>query len=304
MNSEQCTFSLEPGGGSMPTLSSGISQSLPSSGTPTLAPFSEAEQPMDGSLVCTCGREMSGCSTHPSTLEKWIASQRDSLAQIFQQPVEARESTVNAPDFTGKSYESPILYDLDSCSWRTPQLSLVEDLDKSLVNWPSAGIMRDGRCYPLARLVTTMNDLDGGASQKEIFLTPKCHETGEGSETYVKRTGDRTANCFNSLFSQLKAFPFPRMDGHRKKGVQAERSNFYPTPTTQSNAQIKGQYKNPKSGTTLAGHIGGKPNPKFVAWLMGWPLSATSLNALEMDKFQSARRQRGKSSRNTKNKRK
>ncbi len=88
-----------------------------------------------------------------------------------------------------------------------------------------------------------------------------------------------------------------------------------PTPTTQDNCQIAGQYDNPKSGTTLGGYTkmwptaiataakgsspasltrkngmsrkndrldhavmatdGGQLNPTWVEWLMGWPIGST-----------------------------
>lgn len=55
-----------------------------SNGTPTPAQSSEVEHKMDGFQACGCGRGMSDCLIHPSTPEKWIASQRVSLARILQ----------------------------------------------------------------------------------------------------------------------------------------------------------------------------------------------------------------------------
>ena len=42
-------------------------------------------------------------------------------------------------------------------------------------------------------------------------------------------------------------------------------------------------------------HNGGKLNPTWVEWLMGWPLEWTDLKPLEMDKFHSVPQQPGES---------
>jgi hypothetical protein len=38
---------------------------------------------------------------------------------------------------------------------------------------------------------------------------------------------------------------------------------------------------------------GGRLNPTWVEWLMGWPLGATDLKPLEMDKYQQWLEQHG-----------
>ena len=41
--------------------------------------------------------------------------------------------------------------------------------------------------------------------------------------------------------------------------------------------------------------VGGKLNPMWVEWLMGWPLGWTDLKRLETDKFHFAQQQHGES---------
>ncbi len=221
-----------------PISSSDIPPPLPLSGTPTPAPSSEAGPPMDGSPACGCMREAPGCSIHPNTPGPWIASMRASLVKILAQPVEAMESTANAPDFIGRSCDAPMLYDPDSYSWKTSQLSLVEDLGKFSGTWPSAGMMRDGRAWPLQRLVPTMSACGGG-----VWLMPRATDIGKGerSETFVKRMGDRSANCFQSLAAQVQKRQTPVADdsvertagkwnsrGEPKLSAQAK---MWPTPS-------------------------------------------------------------------------
>jgi hypothetical protein len=57
------------------------------------------------------------------------------------------------------------------------------------------------------------------------------------------------------------------------------------TPTVCGNYNRKGA--SPSSGDGLQTQVGGKLNPEWVAWLMGWPIGWASFAPLEMDKFQS-----------------
>ncbi len=309
---EPCTYLPAVEADSTPTLSLDTPLSPPSSGTPTPVPSSGAGPLTAGFLGCGCTRETPGCSTHPNTPAEWIASMRDSLALIFQQPVEARESTANAPDFIGRSSDAPMLYDPASSSWKTPQLSLVEDLGRFSGTWPSAGMMQGGRAWPLPRSAPTMSACGGG-----VWLTPRATDIGKGekSETFVKRMGDRTANCFQSLAAQVQKWPTPSAGNFnaseslenwtaRRERVKAEKKNgngfgmplgiavrMWPTPTVDGNYNRKGASST--SGDGLATAVGGSLNPTWVAWLMGWPLEATKLGPLETARFPSARLSRG-----------
>jgi hypothetical protein len=59
---------------------------------------------------------------------------------------------------------------------------------------------------------------------------------------------------------------------------------MWATPTVKGNYNRKGLSK--KSGDGLQTQVGGQLNPRWVEWLMGWPIGWTSLQPLEMDKFQ------------------
>lgn len=119
--------------------------------------------------------------------------------------------------------ESLAKYDQDSCSWKTPQCSLLEDSIKSSVTWPRWGSMRNGVCYRQQPVVRLTKETESG-----FWPTPTAHNAKEG------------------------AFP-------------AEYTRNTPT---------------------LAAKVGGKLNPMWVEWLMGWPLGWTDLKPLETDKYQ------------------
>ena len=62
--------------------------------------------------------------------------------------------------------------------------------------------------------------------------------------------------------------------------------SLLPTPTCH-NAKEGGYPSEGRRNTpTLGWNLGGRPNPMYVEWMMGWPLSWTDLKPLEMDKFQ------------------
>jgi len=88
-----------------------------------------------------------------------------------------------------------------------------------------------------------------------------------------------------------------RKSGHSAQYTinQAVRDKMFPTPTAH-NAK-KGNYPSERNRNTptLATHAGGKLNPMWVEWLMGWPLGWTDLKPLEMDKFHCAQQQHGES---------
>lgn len=59
-----------------------------------------------------------------------------------------------------------------------------------------------------------------------------------------------------------------------------------PTPTCH-NAREGGYPAEGKRNTpTLGWVLGGKPNPLYTEWMMGWPIGWTDLKPLETDKFQ------------------
>jgi hypothetical protein len=86
-----------------------------------------------------------------------------------------------------------------------------------------------------------------------------------------------------------------RKSGHPAQYTinQAVRDSFA-TPTAR---MWKDNGKNPselnRNSETLAVQAGGKLNPMWVEWLMGWPLAWTDLKPLEMDKFLFVQQQHG-----------
>jgi hypothetical protein len=67
----------------------------------------------------------------------------------------------------------------------------------------------------------------------------------------------------------------------------------WPTPTAHNAKETNAPSETKRNEPTLASRVGGKLNPTWVEWLMGWPLGWTDLKPLEMDKFQQWQQQHG-----------
>ena len=69
-------------------------------------------------------------------------------------------------------------FDPDSCSWKTRQPSLFEDLEQSLEIWPRSGLMRRGRCFPLPTLERPMCERGSG-----LWPTPQKQDVRHAAPT-------------------------------------------------------------------------------------------------------------------------
>ena len=153
-----------------------------------------------------------------------------------------------------------VKYDPDSSLWRTHQCSLLGDLEEFSETWPQWGLMRDGECWEQQTLERRIRGTGFGLSPNNIdsFHTPNTTglDGGSNSRRALKkriqmwRTPDTGVGGTSGLLKEGKT--------HRENGQPI---------------QIR-----------LADQVGGKLNPMWVEWLMGWPLGWTDLNPLAMDK--------------------
>jgi len=72
--------------------------------------------------------------------------------------------------------------------------------------------------------------------------------------------------------------------------------SLLPTPTCHNAKEGAYPAEFTRNTPTLAAQIGGKVNPDWNEWRMGWPIGWTDLKPLETDKFQQWRLSHGKSS--------
>ena len=185
-----------------------------------------------------------------------------------------------------------VRYDHDSSLWRTHQCSLLGDLEQFLETWPQWGLMRDGECWEQRTLEQTIRGTESGLSPNGVdsFHTPNTTglDGGSNSRKALKKRQENwptpDANCG-------KRGTQPEWTPKRKSGQPAEytinqavRDKMYPTPTCHNAKECASPSEYNRNTPTLETHAGGKLNPMWVEWLMGWPLGHTDLKPLEMDK--------------------
>ena len=281
-------------------------------------------------------------------------------------------SAESEADYGESTLGSFARYDRDTASWKTAQCLLLGGLESFSGTWPRSGMMRRGRCYPLAIAAHRINGRGCGLSEK--FPTPTVFgnnnrkgispKAGDGLATYVKKfptpcshdsfdmylkdsstskfdsarrglsafvrkwptpqsrdfkTGmaSRVERSWRNLNDWVTKFPTPcRTDykGAGKTGTFRDRldyaaergrtkSNVYPTPRTngmcggsgawaQMGRLVREGKMTDKERHQIGAGNGGKLNPDWVEWLMGWPIGWTASKPLEMDRFQSWRQGR------------
>jgi len=214
-------------------------------------------------------------SRYGMTLEHLTESRGEELLTLFlegfrartsAQPEKAQESTASEADYGEKWRGSLAKYDRASRSWKTRQCSLLAGLDEFSETWPRWGMMQDGELFPLKIPVLHTTENEFG-----LLPTPVTVDSG----SYFNRSASKNATIRPTLGAMAK---------------------FNMWPTARSKAQnANGQGIHGSGGVDLQTAIGGKLNPTWVEWLMGWPLGWTELKPLEMGKFLTAWLLHGKS---------
>lgn len=186
-----------------------------------------------------------------------------------QQPEKARELTENDQE-CGSTWRGWLAkYDPNASLWRTAQCSFLEDLNESLATLPRSGMTRDGLLWELPMLEQTTRETESGLS--ESWPTPRsCSAMAATITPESAWSKKRNAN--------LKTIVGKRM---------------FPTPTCHNSKEGAYPAEYSRNTPTLATHAGGKLNPMWVEWLMGWPLGWTDLKPLEMGKCHCVQQQLG-----------
>jgi len=154
---------------------------------------------------------------------------------------------------------------------RTPLCSALEDSVLSSKTLPKWGMMLNGECYQQLQLVQTIKEKECGLSE-QTWPTPD-------------------ANC-GKRGSQPNWMPTRKSGQHAQYTInQAVRDRMFPTPTAHNAKEGAYPAEYNRNTPTLATHAGGKLNPMWVEWLMGWPLGWTDLKPLVTDKSPYVRQQ-------------
>jgi hypothetical protein len=204
----------------------------------------------------------------------------------------AQEKPKSTPGGSGpSSSESFAEYDPESCLWKTSQGSLLPEWATFSATWPRSGMTRNGKAYPLPRLVPPIS-----AGDFLLLHTP----TAKANQLAPSMIGRHPGGWWPTPTADLAEFPLApatarlkAQNKHRPSGAKIGtslrhdpriiwpspkardgRSARSPNSTRQSpdlNDEAVNLHRNPDGTTT------GQLNPTWVEWLMGFPAGWTDL---------------------------
>ena len=203
-------------------------------------------------------------------------------ARTLAQQEKAQELTESEAECGEKWRASFTKYDPDSCSWKSHHCSLLGDLDEFLETWPQWGLMRDGECWE---------------------QTPLVHPTKESAFGFAVPTPVASDGTTGSVIGKNDSFYETKTGMPRKVNQNGKDGSvglgrlvqMWPTQTSHNAKETNAPSESKRNTPTLAAQVGGKLNPTWVEWLMGWPLGWTDLKPLETDKSHFVPQQLGES---------
>lgn len=219
-------------------------------------------------------------------------------ARTSASPEAEKDSTAPAPASGRKWLASWAKYDRATSSWKTAQLSFLEDLGASSVTWPRSGLMRRGECYPLrtvgrgtrdnaSGLLPTLCTVDTGSmfnrsDSDGAALRPTLGAMAKHGlwPTLISSDGSRSSETYmgGNLTLIGKIHAMPTLCSRDYRGVhRSERS--------------KQRREESKRGVPLNEHLRGLLNPTWCEWFMGFPIGWTELKGSGTRKFQEWRQQ-------------
>jgi len=175
-------------------------QSAPLNGTDTHGTFWSPDKMTDALKP-----SRSGMTFRPLTenlgagLLTWYLE--DSRARIFHAPEKEQELMVSEAVCGNTWRESSVKYCRNTSSWKTHQCLWEEALPSCSLTLPRWGMTRSGVLWERITPPPLTSGTESGS-----WLTPRASDTGKGEnpETFVKRMGDRSMECDQSLPAQVR----------------------------------------------------------------------------------------------------
>ncbi len=186
-----------------------------------------------------------------------ISSMGASLVRTLAVQVAERAWMARALSFSLRLFDSFARFDRDSSSWKTFQPSLFEGSIESPPQWPRSGMTVAGTAYELSTWERRTLETDGG-----YLPTPMAKSSGTNKGGGAGRVGPLRPSL--ETMARTGCWPTPKAsDGGR--GIR--------TPDGAAR-EIARHGKNRCDLATAVG--GGKLNPPWVEWLMGYPSGWTA----------------------------
>jgi hypothetical protein len=187
-------------------------------------------------------------------------------ARTYQQQEKVLESTEQEVECGITWHESSEKYNQNMSSLKTAQSYVLEDLSEFSKTLPRSGMMQDGQYWEQPTSVLRTKEIGCG-----LWPTPTvCGK-------YNRKGASATSG--DGLATAVKMWPTPQAQDAKHSGKNTENR-------INQGRQLQLAH--------TAG-IGGKLNPTWVEWLMGWPPGWTDLKPLETDKSHCVPQQLGDS---------
>lgn len=277
----------------------------PSSATPTPPPFSplgkttRRSHPFPSGMTC----ERLTADHGEDVLTFCLAA---SPVRTSAPPDKAPALTASAQDSGARWPGSLAKYDPLTSSWKTPQSSLLAGLDAFSGTWPRWGTMRIGECSERTTRAPLIGETESGS-----WHTPTVKDRYGASPKEIEMmtrqaAGEHIPTTFRRLRSQVATWPTPDTCAGGTGPSQTKRNDprlqdvvKWATPCARDGKEqtlspalavihndktTSRQLPRQMSAESPELH-GGKLNPMWVEWLMGWPLGWTDLQPLATDKF-------------------
>jgi len=253
--------------------------SVQSSGNPTPQAYCAPDKMTDFSRLSRFGMTYAPLTeTTGEVLLMWCLE--GFRAKTSAQQEKAQELMEKHQECGEKWHGSFVKFDPDSSLWRTHQCSLLGDLDEFLDTWPRWGLMRDGECWEQQMLAQTISVTAFGLFVNQMANLPPPHFYWTTPPAHMSKETNAPSE-------------------HKRNTPTLTAQVNWPTPRTAGMCGGTGSWDLLKRNTSIeearamgAGN-GGKLNPTWVEWLMGWPLGWTDLKPLATDKSPSAPQQHG-----------
>jgi hypothetical protein len=221
----------------------------------------------------------------------------EELLMLFQEDFHAKTLAQQEKELESKESEAECgkrwqglfaKFNQDLSLWKTVQCSLLEDSEQFSEIWPKWGSMRNGECFQQPMLAQTTKEKEFG-----YWLTPTATAiSGRSQKALEYRTKQRESQGHNTVQPGNLA---EQVLYSGKTPCKDMKKPTWPTPVARMWKDSASPSEFKRNEIPLAAQVGGKLNPMWTEWLMGWWLGWTDLKPLEMDKCHCVQQQHGNS---------
>jgi hypothetical protein len=242
-----------------------------------------------------------GMTSDPSTAdpgpELLMWCQLASHARTSPSADEAPVSPESAADYGLKQRELFAKWNPVTSSWKILQPSPAAGSESSSVTWPRWGMMRDGECWELSTPALHTN-----ASGSGLWPTPNSRDWKDTGPSQGNRKSPNLGTAVHARGAATSSTSSPSENTDAQTATQ--KGLLWPTPVSKSDsggrigldggARARDLIRRNHGDQAVSDMTGGKLNPTWVEWLMGWPLGWTDLRPLAMDSVRKWWRSHGK----------